>query len=159
MRTDFEKARGLANCSSGCVLFIDEVDAFADRSSIRHDHADYVIQVVSGFLELTDGLAGNENLFLVAACNDVRRCDPALVRPGRFNPVIEIGLPSLLDLDKMYRVRLGPDLVDADLREVCERTLGGSGAEVERIVNDARRLARHDGARSIVMQDLLNIVK
>jgi cell division protease FtsH len=159
MRTDFEKARNLANSASGCVMFIDEVDAFADRSSIRHDHADYVIQVVSGFLELTDGLAGNENLFLVAACNDVRRCDPALVRPGRFNPVIEIGLPNLADLEKMFRVRLGPDLVDADLREICERTLGGSGAEVERIVNDARRLARHDGARSIVMHDLLSIVK
>jgi len=159
MRTDFEKARSLANSSSGCVLFIDEVDAFADRSSIRHDHADYVIQVVSGFLELTDGLAGNENLFLVAACNDVRRCDPALLRPGRFNPVIEIGLPTLADLEKMFRVRLGPDLVDADLREVCERALGGSGAEVERIVSDARRLARHDGARSIIMQDLLSIVK
>lgn len=159
MRTDFEKARGLASSSSGCVLFIDEIDAFADRSSIRHDHADYVIQVVSGLLEHTDGLAGNENLFLVAACNDVRRCDPALVRPGRFNPVIEIGLPDLADLERMFRVRLGPDLVDVDLREVCERTLGGSGAEVERIVNEARRLARQDGARSVVMQDLLRIVK
>jgi cell division protease FtsH len=159
MHADFRKARELANSSSGCVLFVDEVDAFADRSSIRHDHADYVIQVVSGFLELTDGLAGNENLFLIAACNDVRRCDPALVRPGRFNPILEIGLPNLDDLERMFRVRLGPDLVDADLREVCERALGGTGAEVERIVNDARRLARHDGARSLVMQDLLSIVK
>ena len=159
MHADFRKARELANSSSGCVLFIDEIDAFADRSSIRHDHADYVIQVVSGLLELTDGLAGNENLFLVAACNDVRRCDPALVRPGRFNPVIEVSLPNLADLEKMFRVRLGEDLVGADLREVCERTLGGSGAEVERIVNDARRLARQDGARSVVMQDLLRILK
>ncbi|MCX7318727.1 MAG: ATP-binding protein [Hyphomicrobiales bacterium] len=159
MRTDFLKARELANSTSGCVLFIDEVDTFADRSTIRHDHADYTIQVISGFLELTDGLAGHENLFLIAACNDVRRCDPALIRPGRFNPVIEVNLPGLADLEKMFRVRLGPDLVDADLREVCERALGGSGAEVERIVNDARRVARHDGARALAMRDLLGIVK
>ncbi|WP_371425672.1 AAA family ATPase [Tardiphaga sp.] len=165
MRQDFQKARDLANTSqgggsgSGCVLFIDEVDTFPDRNKIRHDHADYVIEVVSGLLELIDGLAGNEKIFFVAACNDVRRCDPALVRPGRFNPVIEIGLPGLADLEKMFRVRLGPDLVDADLREVCERALGGSGAEVERIVNDGRRLARHDGARPLAMQDLLTIVK
>lgn len=159
MHADFQKARQLAIASSGCVLFIDEVDVFGDRSRVRHDHADYVIEVISGFLELTDGLAGNENLFLIAACNDVGRCDPALVRPGRFNPVIEIGLPTIADLEKMFRVRLGPDLVDADLREVCERALGGAGAEVERIVNDARRLARHDGARSLAMQDLLTIVK
>jgi ATP-dependent Zn protease len=108
---------------------------------------------------MIDGLAGNDKLFFIAACNDVRRCDPALVRAGRLNPVVEIGLPGLTDLEKMFRVRLGQDLEDADLTDICEMTLGGAGADVERIVADARRVARHDRGRPLRMSDLRSVVR
>ncbi|QDM31177.1 ATP-binding protein [Tardiphaga sp. vice352] len=159
MRQDFEKARNLAATHGGCILFIDEFDSFPNRGKLTHSHADYQIEVVNAMLELIDGLGEKEGLVFIAACNDIRRCDPALVRAGRLNPVIEIGLPGLSDLEKMFRVRLGGDLENADLTEICELSLGGVGADVERIVADARRVARNDGGRPLSLGDLSGVVK
>lgn len=157
MRQDMQLAREKANPC--CVVFIDEVDSFPNRGKLTHSHADYQIEVVNGLLEMIDGLADKEGLIFIAACNDITRCDPALIRAGRLHPVVEIGLPGLADLDKMFRVRLGKDLVGADLAEICERALGGAGADVERIVADARRRARHDGGRPVAIEDLRAVVK
>lgn len=153
MRQDFDKARAQAPC----VLFIDEVDSFPNRATLTHSYRDYQIEVVNALLEQLDGLAGREGLIFLAASNDITRCDPALVRAGRLNRIIQVPLPGLADLEKMFRVRLFPDLPGADLDEACELTLGGSGADVERIVKDARRLARHQG-RPLAAADLRNAV-
>lgn len=153
MRQDFDKARAQAPC----ILFIDEVDSFPNRATLTHSYKDYQIEVVNALLEQLDGLAGREGLIFLAASNDVTRCDPALVRAGRLNRIIQVPLPGLADLEKMFRVRLGSDLADADLDEVCELTLGGAGADVERIVKDARRFARHQG-RPLSADDLRKAV-
>jgi cell division protease FtsH len=153
MRQDFDKARAQAPC----VLFIDEVDSFPNRATLTHSYKDYQIEVVNALLEQLDGLAGREGLIFLAASNDITRCDPALVRAGRLNRIIQVPLPDLPDLEKMFRVRLGPDLAGADLDEVCELTLGGAGADVERIVKDARRYARHQG-RPLAAADLRKAV-
>jgi cell division protease FtsH len=150
MRQDFEKARSQVPC----VLFIDEVDSFPDRSKLTHSHKDYQIEVVNAVLSEIYAYPG---LIFLAASNDITRCDPALVRAGRLNRIIQIPLPGLADLEKMFRMRLGPDLAGADLDEVCELTLGGAGADVERIVKDARRHARHQ-ARPLAAADLLKAV-
>ena len=100
MRECFDEARRQAPA----VLFIDEVDAFADRSKVTHDHRDYVIEVINGFLEQLDGLAGRDGLIFIAASNDVSRCDPAILRAGRLNRVIRVPLPGADDLVKMLRV-------------------------------------------------------
>jgi cell division protease FtsH len=149
MRQDFDKARSQAPC----VLFIDEVDSFPNRATLTHSYKDYQIEVVNALLEQLDGLAGREGVIFLAASNDITRCDPALVRAGRLNRIIQVPLPGLADLDKMFRVRLGSDLPDADLYEVCELSLGGAGADVERVVKDARRFARHEG-RPLAAADL-----
>jgi cell division protease FtsH len=96
----------------------------------------------NGLLEQLDGLSGRQGLIFLAATNDVSRCDPALIRAGRLNRIIEVKRPGIDDLQKMFRVRLARDLEGADLRPVSELTLGGTGADVERIVKDARRAAR-----------------
>jgi ATP-dependent Zn protease len=153
MRQDFDKARAQAPC----VLFIDEVDSFPNRATLTHSYKDYQIEVVNALLEQLDGLAGREGLIFLAASNDITRCDPALVRAGRLNRIIQGPLPDLPDLEKMFRVRLASDLAGADLDEVCELTLGGAGADVERIVKDARRYARHQ-ARPLAAADLLKAV-
>lgn len=159
MRQDIEKARALASSSGGCVLFIDELDSFPNRGKLSHSHADYQIEVVNGLLELVDGLGEKEGIVFIGACNDISRCDPAIVRAGRFHPVIEIGLPDLADLEKMFRVRLAGDLQKADLTEICELSLGRVGADVESVVADARRVARQDGNRAVTMDDLQAVVK
>jgi len=152
MKEDFEEAR-----KSPCVFFIDELDSFTDRGSVRHDHKDYVVAVVNGFIEQIDGLHGRDGIIFVGATNDVRRCDPAIVRAGRFNRVINIGLPSPSDIEKMMRVRLRGDLEEEMIEHVAFLALGSTGADVERIVKDARRRARQD-ERSVSVADLRSAV-
>ncbi|MFQ3451806.1 AAA family ATPase [Bradyrhizobium sp. UFLA01-814] len=149
MRKDFAEARAQAPC----VLFVDEIDSFADRSKVRHSHADYAVQVVNAFLAELDGLAGRDGLLFCAASNDVSRCDPAILRPGRFSKVIRIGLPDADELERMFRVRLRGELATARLDDICLLGMGSTGADVERIVADARRFARQDN-RDIELADL-----
>jgi ATP-dependent Zn protease len=149
MKRDFDKARG----QIPCLMFVDEVDSFADRSKVRHAHADYVVQVVNGFLAQLDGVAGREGLIFLAASNDIRRCDPAILRSGRLNRIIQIHLPNAAELERMFRVPLGAQLSGADLDEICFLALGSTGADVERITNDAARIARHND-RPLELADL-----
>jgi cell division protease FtsH len=148
MRQDFEKARTQAPC----VFLFDEVDSIADRSTLRHSHRDYSIQVTNTLLEHIDSLADREVIF-IACSNDVTRCDPALLRAGRFNRIIQVGLPDAVELEAMLRVRLGSDLQSEQLKEISELAVGFTGADIERLVKDARRLARH-GGRPLSMRDL-----
>jgi ATP-dependent Zn protease len=153
MRRDFEEARAKAPC----VMFIDEIDSFPIRNEVRHAHKDYVVEVVNGLLEQLDSLAGRDGVIFIGASNDVYRCDPAILRSGRLNRVIHIGMPGPADLEKMFRVRLRGDLADTDLTEVALLALGSTGADVERLVKDARRFARHE-ERSLVLDDLLRAI-
>lgn len=149
MRRDFEQARAKAPS----VLFIDEIDSFADRSKVKHAHADYVVEVVNGLLAQLDGAASREGIVCVGASNDIGRCDPAILRPGRLGKIIRISLPTERELERMFRVRLNGRLEKTDLSEICMLALGSTGAEVERITNDALRSARH-GGRDLALSDL-----
>jgi len=102
------------------VIFIDEIDSFPDRNGVTHSHRDYVIEVVNALLEQIDGIAGREGVIVIGASNDLRRCDPALLRAGRLNQIVKISLPHPDELEKMLRVRLGSDLRDVDLRDLSE---------------------------------------
>src|ERR1700730_10304072 len=119
-KRDFDAARAKAPC----VVFTDEIDSFADRSKIRHAYADYVIEVVNGFIAQLDGAAGREGLIFLAASHDVSRCDSAILRSGRLNRVLRIGLPNAQDLERMFRVRLAGRLAGDDLEEICLLALG-----------------------------------
>ena len=149
MRQDFDSARAQAPC----VLFIDEIDSFPDRNGVTHAHRDYVIEVVNGLLEQIDGIAGREGLIIIGASNDLRRCDPALLRAGRFNTIVKISLPHPYELEKMLRVRLGGDLPGVDLSGLSELAVGMTGADIEKIVNDAKRIARQQ-KRQLTIDDL-----
>jgi cell division protease FtsH len=149
MRQDFDTARAQAPS----VLFIDEIDSFPDRSALTHSHRDYVIEVVNGLLEQIDGIAGREGVIVIGASNDLRRCDPALLRAGRLNQIVKIGLPDPGELEKMLRVRLGTDLRDEDLRDMSELAIGLTGADIEKTVKDAQRAARHAN-RELAISDL-----
>jgi ATP-dependent Zn protease len=153
MRRDFEQARARAPS----ILFIDEIDSFADRSKIKHTHADYVVEVVNALLAQLDGAASREGLICVGASNDIGRCDPAILRPGRLGKIIRINLPTEQQLERMFRVRLDGRLAKADLSEICMLALGSTGAEVERITNDALRFARHAG-RPLALSDLRDAI-
>lgn len=150
MRRTFEEARKAAPV----ILFVDELDAFGDRDSFTHDHKDYSIQVINGFLEELDGVAGREGVVLVGACNNVQRLDPAIRRSGRLDRTIQIPLPDQRALGQIFRHHLGDGLLDADLTQVAMLALGGSGADVERWTRGAKRRARTAG-RSLTLDDLV----
>ena len=151
MKRDFDAAR--AHAPSPCVVFVDEVDSFADRSKLRHAYADYVVEVVNGFIAQLDGVAGREGLIFLAASNEISRCDPAILRSGRLNRIIRIGLPNVEALERMFRVRLAGQLNGEDLGEICLLALGSTGADVERITKDGARFARHEN-RPMELRDL-----
>lgn len=155
MNATFNDAR---TASKPSLIFIDELDSFPDRNKVTHSHKDYVTSFVNALLEQCDGLAGSsQRIILCGACNDVTRCDPALLRSGRMNRVIHIGLPKAHDLERMFRVRLRGDLAGDDISDVGLLALGSTGADVERIVKDARRTARH-ASRPLTLADLRRAV-
>jgi cell division protease FtsH len=141
MKKDFDEARSKAD---GAVVFVDELDSFPNRADLTHSHKDYVIEVVNGFIEQLDGLQGRQKIIYIAATNDVRRCDPAIIRAGRLNRIISVRLPEPPVIEKMMRVRLRGDLKDEALEEMSLLAIGSTGADVERIIKDARRQARQE---------------
>ncbi len=149
MREDFEAARAQAPS----VVFIDEIDSFPDRSRVTHSHRDYVVEVVNALLVEIDGIARLEGVVVMSASNDLSRCDPALLRAGRFDKIVRIGLPDPIELQKMLRVRLGDQLKDENLAGFAELAVGMTGADIERVVKDAKRSARH-GNRAMIIDDL-----
>jgi AAA+ superfamily predicted ATPase len=175
MAEDFANAKRLADADvatggGGCsIMFVDELDSFADRSALSasHPHRSYDIKATNAFIACCDSLGGSDGnealsdarfyrkprVVLIGATNDWRRCDPAVLRSGRFNRVISIGYPDAEALQAMMRVRLSGDLVDEDLSDLALMAAGHTGADIERVVADARRLARHAG-RDLTLDDL-----
>ena len=156
MRRFFAEAKALAAGKRGCLVLVDECDVFVDRRTVRHAHADYVLEIINAFLECLDGVGGREGVIVVGTTNDANRIDPAIRRPGRLGRHIEIGLPDAGERVEMLRVRLGDDLPGADLMPVAYRTERYTGAMIEALVEDARRRARHAG-RPLALDDLLAV--
>lgn len=150
MRGFFRSARMIAPC----VALIDELDSFGDRRGRKNHNHHYLVQVINGFLECLDGAEGRTGVLLVGATNDVARIDPAILRSGRFDRVIEIEPPTLAELAAILRHHLGSDLPDADLTRISRACLGGTGADCAAWVRRARGRARRAG-RDIVEADLI----
>lgn len=151
MRKSFAEARSLAPS----ILFIDEIDSFPNRGTLTHRWADYEIQIVNALLAEIDGVQGRDGVILVAACNHPEKLDPALLRSGRLDRHVRVGLPDQAALVRILREHLGRDLVDEDLSQAALFGAGSSGADCERFVRGARRQAREAG-RAMVLDDLLD---
>ena len=150
MRRTFTNARTQAPC----ILFIDEVDSFRDRAAVRHEHAEWHIQVVNGLLAEIDGVEGRPGVILVAACNNPDTLDPALVRSGRLDRHIRVHLPDQGALQLILREHLGEELREACLAGAALAMAGMSGADCERIVRGARRRAR-TALRPVELADIM----
>lgn len=149
MRTAFDEARR----DAPCILFIDELDAFGDRN-VGGRNDDYWRQVVTGFLECCDGAIDREGVVVVGATNLPNRIDPAIIRPGRLDRLVEIPLPDADARAGILRFHLGQALPGVDLTAVAMRLEGASGAAIEQIVRDARRRAR-TARRPLAIDDLV----
>lgn len=150
MREAFSEAR--ANAPS--IIFIDEIDAVGDREKFSDHNAQYCTEVVAALLECIDGSEGREGVVVVGACNHPHKLDAALVRAGRLDRHVQIPLPDQEGREGILRWHLQGLLLDADLSGIAAATEGWSGASLEQLVRQARRLARRQ-RRGLVLDDLV----
>lgn len=136
-----------------CIFLIDELDSIPTRSG-SGPHAQYWNVAVNHLLKLLDGIAQRPGVAIVGACNHPDLLDPALVRAGRMDRKIGVSLPGLADLPQILKFHLKGDVGKlGDLTSLAPLCIGMSGAEIERLVRDARRSARR--AREQLSRDHL----
>jgi len=150
VRQLFEQARKTAPS----VIFIDEIDAVGGaRSGGSHDER---IQTLNAILTEMDGFGNNQGIVVVAATNRLDTLDEALVRPGRFDRKVYIGMPSLSDRQKILKVHAQKvktsDDVDWDLWSA--QTRGFSGADLAALVNEAAIEAARAGKSQVENSDI-----
>ncbi|KAA1237111.1 AAA family ATPase [Agrobacterium tumefaciens] len=138
MQLTFDAARRCAPC----IVFLDEVDNFTDRDRDT-DSSDYMRGIVNALLEHLDGADGREGVVVIGACNNADIVDSAVRRSGRLDRHVALGLPDAGARMHILRQYLG---VDLDFRPFLRRTEAMSGADLERVARDARRLARRERA-------------
>ncbi len=146
-----------AKKESPSIVFIDEIDAVGRQRGAGlgggHDERE---QTLNQLLVEMDGFASNEGVIVMAATNRQDILDPALLRPGRFDRQIYVGLPDIRGREEILRVhaRKKPLAEDVSLGEIARATAGFTGADLENLLNEAALLAAREDKRFITMSDL-----
>lgn len=140
-----------------CIVFIDEIDAVGRQRGTGvgggHDERE---QTLNQLLVEMDGFSANEGVVVLAATNRVDVLDPALLRPGRFDRQVFVGLPDIKGREEILKVhtRGKPLSEDVDLSEVARGTPGFTGADLENLTNEGALLAARRNRKFITMEDL-----
>lgn len=146
-----------AKKNAPCIVFIDEIDAVARRrgSGLGGGH-DEREQTLNQMLVEMDGFGINEGIIVMAATNRVDILDPAILRPGRFDRRIHVGLPDVRGREDILKVHAKnkPMSDNVDLEEVARTTAGFAGADLENLLNEAAIAAARDSRPYIVDEDI-----
>lgn len=147
-----------AACAPAIVL-LDELDALPDRRTVGERNRDFWAPVIANLLVTLDSATSgvSSRLIVIGATNHGDRLDPALIRPGRLNRVLNIHPPSSADLAVILRQHLADDLEGVDLLPIAELASGATGAMAMGWVKQARSAARVDG-RTLIVDDLVNAI-
>jgi cell division protease FtsH len=142
-----------ARAAAPCIVFIDEFDSLGGRRG-RPNRTSEEETTLNQLLIEMDGMTGSEGIVWIAATNREDMLDPAVRRPGRFDRVVEVSLPTASERLEILRVHAGrrPLAEDVDLERLSAVTVGYSGAELASLLNDAAILAVHDNATRITME-------
>ncbi|MEE3420961.1 MAG: ATP-dependent zinc metalloprotease FtsH [Lachnospiraceae bacterium] len=140
-----------------CIVFIDEIDAVARRRGAGlgggHDERE---QTLNQLLVEMDGFSPNEGIIVMAATNRVDILDPAILRPGRFDRKVAVGMPDVGAREQILKVHaIGKPLGDdVDLKQIAQTTAGFSGADLENLLNEAAIKAAKESRGFIVQEDI-----
>ena len=153
VRDLFEEAKK----NAPCIVFIDEIDAVARRrgSGLGGGH-DEREQTLNQMLVEMDGFAANAGIIVMAATNRVDILDPAILRPGRFDRKIAVGLPDVGGREAILQVHaknkpLGDNV---DLKQIAQTTAGFTGADLENLLNEAAIVAAKANRCFISQEDI-----
>lgn len=153
VRDLFEEAKK----NAPCIIFIDEIDAVARRRGTGmgggHDERE---QTLNQLLVEMDGFGVNEGIIVMAATNRVDILDPAIMRPGRFDRKVTVGVPDIGGREEILRVHAKnkPLAEDIDLKQIAQTTAGFTGADLENLMNEAAINAAKDGRAFVVQEDV-----
>ena len=146
-----------AKKSAPAIIFIDEIDAVGrQRGSGLGGGHDEREQTLNQLLVEMDGFGSNEGVVVLAATNRVDLLDPALLRPGRFDRQVYVGLPDIKGREEILQVHAKnkPLAEDVDLKQIARGTAGFTGADLENLLNEAALLAGRRSESFITMKDL-----
>ena len=153
VRDLFEQAKK----QSPAIVFIDEIDAVGrQRGSGLGGGHDEREQTLNQLLVEMDGFAANEGVVVLAATNRVDILDPALLRPGRFDRQVFVGLPDIKGREEILKIhaRGKPLAEDVDLARVARATSGFTGADLENLLNEAALLTGRLGRKLITEESI-----
>jgi len=148
---------GEAKKNAPCIIFIDEIDAVARRRGTGmgggHDERE---QTLNQLLVEMDGFGFNEGIIVMAATNRVDILDPAILRPGRFDRKVGVGIPDVKGREEILLVHakgkpLGDDV---NFKEIAQTTAGFSGADLENLMNEAAIYAAKAKRGYIIQEDI-----
>ncbi len=152
VRDMFEQAKKHAPC----IIFIDEIDAVGRHRGAGlgggHDERE---QTLNQLLVEMDGFEGNEGVIVIAATNRPDVLDPALLRPGRFDRQIVVGLPDVRGREQILKVHIKrvPCAENVEIKYLARGTPGFSGADLANLINEAALFAARKNKREVFMED------
>ena len=155
-----------AKHNAPCLIFIDEIDAVGRQRGAGlgggHDERE---QTLNQLLTEMDGFGENEGIIIMAATNRPDVLDPALLRPGRFDRQVQVGLPDAKAREEILAVHAKNKIFDyptnlyfngktVSLKNIAQRTVGFSGADLENLLNEAALLAVRFNKKAISMAEI-----
>ncbi len=153
VRDMFEQAKKHAPC----IIFIDEIDAVGrQRGAGLGGGNDEREQTLNQLLVEMDGFDGNEGIIVIAATNRPDILDKALLRPGRFDRQVTVGLPDVKGREQILNVHMKkvPAAPDVEVKYIAQGTPGFSGADLANLINEAALFAARFNKRMVNMSDL-----
>ena len=146
-----------AKMNAPCLIFIDEIDAVGRQRGTGlgggHDERE---QTLNQLLTEMDGFGPHEGIIVIAATNRPDVLDPALLRPGRFDRQVTVGLPDKNAREEILKVHAKNKILDKNitLEYLAKRTPGFSGADLENLLNEAALLAVRRNKKAITMNEI-----
>lgn len=152
VRNLFKEARE----NAPCIIFIDEIDAVGGSRDVKQGKSSEDSQTINALLAEMDGFEKGSPIVVIAATNRIEDLDGALIRPGRFDRHIAIGLPDQNGRMDILKIHAQNKKVseDVNLESIAKMTIGFSGAALKTLINEAAIMAVNKDSEIIRMEDI-----